>query len=140
MMTRLLTALLLISTTVFADAEQDITEVVSDLATALSENRPEQFLKMLDRNMPVYQQIERQLTGLATDTDIGCTIELIGNTGSGTAQRADLDWYMVLRSRQDQNLIERRRTKVTVEIEKRGKKWFVTAFSPVTLFAPMTVR
>jgi hypothetical protein len=47
---------------------------------------------------------------------------------------------MVLKSQQDENLLERRRTKVTVKLEKRGKKWVVTSFTPISIFAPMTAR
>ena len=47
---------------------------------------------------------------------------------------------MSLKSQQDENLIERRRTKVTIKIEKRGKKWVVTSFSPISIFAPMTAK
>jgi hypothetical protein len=140
MIMRLLVFILLSQAPVLGDAEQDITGVVSTLATALSENKPELFLKTLDHDMQGYGQIEHDLTGLANDTLISCSIDLIGNSGSATEQKADLDWYMVLKSQQDENLIERRRSKVTVRIEKRGKKWIVTAFSPASIFAPMTAR
>jgi len=139
MIARLLILLLLTRLPLFGDPEQDITEVISNLASALSENKPQAFLKILDREMPAYRDLEHSLTALAADTDISCSIDLIANTGSPTAQQADLDWYMVLRSQQDQNRIERRRTKVTIKIEKRGKHWVVTAFTPLSIFAPMTL-
>jgi len=123
-----------------SDTEQEITSVVSTLASALSENNPQLFLRTLDREMPDYRQIEKALTSLASDTQISCSLDLIANSGTDTSQQADLDWYMVLRSQQDQNLIERRRTKVTIKIEKRGKKWYVTAFSPLSVFAPLALR
>jgi len=140
MMSRVAILALLACVPLMGDAEQDITAVVSKLAYALSDNNPAQFLKALDRDMPEYRQIENALTALASDTVISCSADLITNSGSDTAQQADFDWYMVLRSQQDQNLIERRRTKVTIKIEKRGKKWLVTAFSPVSILAPMTAR
>lgn len=140
MIFRLLIVLLLFSGALCGDAEQDITDVVSTLAGALSENKPQVFLKALDRATPGYEQLERDINALAADTLIHCSIELIGNSGSDTAQRADLDWYMVLISQEDENLIERRRTKVTIKIEKRKKKWIVTSFSPVSVFAPMNAK
>ena len=140
MIARLLILFLLLRLPLLGDAEQDITEVVSTLASALSANNPQLFLKTLDHDMPAYRDLEHDLTALANDTLIGCSIELIGNSGSETAQQADLDWYMVLSSKQDENLIERRRTKVSVKLEKRGKKWVVTAFNPVSIFAQMTTR
>lgn len=124
----------------FADAEQDITDVVSNLCGALSDNNPELFLKSLDHAMPEYRKIEQDVNALASQTLIGCTIEVISNHGTPTEQTAELDWYMSLKSQQDENLIERRRTKVTIRIEKRGKKWVVTSFSPISIFAPMTAR
>jgi hypothetical protein len=140
MMTRLLILLLLFRLPLAADAEQDITDVVSTLASALSDNNPELFLKTFDHGMTEYRQLEHDITGLAADTLIGCSVDLIANSGSATAQQADLDWYMVLTSKQDQNLIERRRTKVTIKIEKRGKKWVVIAFGPLSVFTPMTAK
>lgn len=140
MIARLLILLLLTSMPLLGESEDDVTSVVTSLATALSENNPPLFLKSLDRDMSNYRDIERQITALASGALIDCTIEVIGITGSGTAQQADLDWYMVLRSQQDENLIERRRTKVTVKVEKRGKKWIITSFSPSSIFAPMAPR
>jgi hypothetical protein len=140
MIARLLLLFLLTRVPLFGDTEQDITDVVSSLASALSGSNVGAFLKTLDRDMPAYRQIEHDLTALAADTDVNCSIEVISNNGSDAAQQVDLDWYMVLRSQQDQNLIERRRTKVTVKMEKRGKKWVVSAFSPPTIFAPLSAK
>ena len=118
------------------EAEDDITSVVSTLASALSANNPQLFLRTLDKAMPDYGKIARDVNALATDTQISCSVDLIAIRGT----EADLDWYMVLRSQQDQNLIERRRTKVTIQVERRGKHWVVTAFNPSSVFAPLKIR
>ncbi len=118
------------------DAEEDITSVVSTLASALSGNNPQLFLKTLDKGMPDYGKIERDVNALAVDTLINCSVDVIAIRGN----EADLDWYMVLRSQQDQNLIERRRTKVTIKAERRGKHWVVTGFTPVSVFGPLKTR
>lgn len=140
MIARLLILVLLTGLPLLADAEQDVTDVVSTLASALSANNPQLFMKSLDRDMPGYRDIEQAVNALSSNTYISCTIELISTSGATSLQSADLDWYMVLKSQQDENLIERRRRKVTVKIEKRGKKWVVTSFSPASIFAPMTAR
>jgi hypothetical protein len=140
MTARLVILFLLTCLPLAGDAEQDITDVLTNLASALSENNPQLFLKTIDHDMPGYHQIEHDVSALASDNWVSCSIELISNTGSATGQQADLDWYMVLKSQQDENLIERRRTKVTVKMEKRGKKWIVTSFSPISIFAPMTAK
>jgi hypothetical protein len=137
MIARLLVLLVTASLPLAGDADEDITSVVSTLASALSQNDPGLFLRHLDHGMADYRKIEQAVTSLAADTQIGCSIDLISNSGTDTGQQADLDWYMVLRSQQDQNLIERRRTKVTIKMEKRGKKWIVTGFSPVSVFDAM---
>ncbi|HEY3836971.1 MAG TPA: hypothetical protein VGL72_10385, partial [Bryobacteraceae bacterium] len=123
MMARLLILFLLFRLPLFGDAEQDITNVLTDLASALSENNPERFLQKLDHEMPNYRQIERDVLAIANDDWVSCSIEILTNSGDETSQQVDLDWYMVLKSQQDENLIERRRTKVKVKMEKRGKKW-----------------
>jgi hypothetical protein len=124
----------------FADGEQDVTDVVSTLAGALGDDNPQLFLKTLDHAMPGYRKLEQDIVALLAQNLISCTVEVITNSGTPTAQTADLDWYMSLKSQQDENLIERRRTKVTIKIEKRGKKWVVTSFSPTSIFAPMTAK
>ena len=140
MIARLLLLLLFIALPLHGDAEQDITHVVETLASALSDANTALFLKMLDHNMPGYRKLEQDLSALAGDTDISCTIEVISHTETPYTISADLDWYMVLKSQQDENLIERRRTKVTLTLEKKGKKWIVTSFTPLSIFDPMTVR
>jgi hypothetical protein len=140
MMARLLILFLLMRLPLWGDAEQDITDVVSTLASALSGNNPELFLRTLDHSMAGYREIEHAVNSLESASLVSCSIDLIANSGSATAQQADLDWYMVLSSKQDDNLIERRRTKVTIKMEKRGKKWVVTAFSPVSIFDPMSAK
>jgi len=136
MIRRLLIALLLVCGTLSADPEDDITRVVSTLASALSDNNPLLFLKTLDKQMPDYRRIETDVNALAGDTLISCSVEVIAVRGT----EADLDWYMVLRSKQDENLIERRRTKVTLRIEKQGNNWVVSSFSPISVFAPQKIH
>ena len=46
------------------------------------------------------------------------TVEVISTGGAGAPPTADLDWYMVLKSQEDYNIIERRRTKVTIGLKK----------------------
>lgn len=140
MIGRLLFLFLLVWAPLWADAEQDVTDVVSTLATALSDNNPALFFKTLDHDMANYKELQREIGALTRDTLISCSIDLIENHGSSTEQQADLDWYMVLRSQEDENIIERRRTRVTIKIEKRGKKWIVTSFSPISIFAAMTAK
>ena len=123
-----------------ADVEQDVTDVVSTLAGALSNNNAQLFLKSLDPAMPEYRKIEQDVTALASQTLIGCAVEVLSSSGTPAGLTADLDWYMSLKSQQDESLLERRRTKVTIKIEKRGKKWIVTSFSPISIFAPMTAK
>src|ERR1039458_624204 len=77
MIVRLLLLLLLAAAPLRGDPEQDITEVVSTLAAALSANNPPAFLKAIDHASPVYPQLEHDVTALATDTLIECSIELI---------------------------------------------------------------
>lgn len=140
MIARLLMLLLLGSVSLLGDAEQDVTDVVSLLASALSANNPQLFLSRFDHAMPGYRQLEQAVNALAGDTLVACSVELISTKGTPSAQSADLDWYMSLKSQQDENLIERRRTKVAMKIEKRGKKWIVVSFSPISVFTPMTAR
>lgn len=130
----------LLTLPLFADAEDDVTEVVSTLAGALSDNNPQLFLKSFDHAMPEFRKIEQDINALTSQTLISCTIEVISSSETPSGITADLDWYMALKSQQDENLLERRRTKVTIKIEKRGKKWVINSFGPISIFAPMTAK
>ena len=123
-----------------ADSEQVVTNVVSTLATALSANNPQLFFQAIDRKMPEYEKFEQAVEALLAQNIVACTVEVISTGGTDAAPTAELDWYMVLKSQEDYNIIERRRTKVTIGLEKQGKKWAVTSFSPLSVFAPMRVK
>lgn len=120
-----------------ADSEQVVTDVVSTLATALSANNPQLFFQAIDRKMPEYEKFEQAVEALLAQNIVACTVEVISTGGTGAAPTAELDWYMVLKSQEDYNIIERRRAKVSIALEKQGKKWVVTSFSPLSVFVPM---
>jgi hypothetical protein len=47
---------------------------------------------------------------------------------------------MQLKSRGDANLIERRRLRVAVTVQKVRQKWLISSLAPQEILAPITIR
>jgi hypothetical protein len=47
---------------------------------------------------------------------------------------------MTLTSRADTSLTEKRRVRVAVTMQRFNGKWRITALSPVTILAPITIK
>ncbi len=130
---RLLLALTLIGC-LRADAENEAADLIRSVADALSAGKLELFLSYFDRSMPDYDKLRFNVTGLNAQADIGCNIEIRGNTGGDDARALTLDWILTVeRNDGTPGTIQRRQT-VKCQLKKIGKSWRIVAFDPVDLF------
>lgn len=122
---------------------------IAKLASFLSDGEAQGALEAFDRNMPRYAAIAEDLQALAAQTEVLCAISVIADREEGDDAAAvhhlDLDWYMTLKSRGDSALAESRRQRVAVTMQRFAAKsgavvWRITALSPETILAPITVR
>ena len=118
---------------------EEALDILTALASALSEGNAIAFLKTFDRDTQGYAAIESGVTALTDQADIVCSIDILKESGDDSTRSAEVDWFMQLRSKSERGPVERRRQIVTVKLAKRNKKWKIVAFDPATILAPLTV-
>jgi hypothetical protein len=123
-----------------ADARDEIFDLFTRLATALSAGNAVGFLEPFDREMPEYARLETNILALTAQAELLCSIEVIGEGGDQKGRTIELDWLLQIRSLQESGPVERRRERVRCRAEQRGKRWKITALEPVRFFEPPRPR
>jgi len=125
---------------------------VSKLAAYLSDGESVGVLEAFDKNMPRYGSIAEKIQALSAQTDVLCSIDVVedkeADDDASDIHHLDLDWYMMVKSKTDSSLVERRRQRVAVTFQrfqvKSGKNaagvWRITSLSPEEILAPITVK
>jgi hypothetical protein len=127
--------LLLFSTLALADPATDILNVFRASAEALTNDDSAAFLDKFDRSMPGYATLETNIEGLLAAYDVGSTIEVVTDEGDGQVRTVELDWLLLLTQKDAANSSqETRRRVVKCRLERRGKRWKITALEPVDFF------
>ena len=127
--------LLLLSTFAVADTAVDVQNVFASAAEALINDDARLFLDSFDSGMPGYAMLQNYSAGMLAAYNVGATIEVITNEGDDRKRTVELDWLLVLSQKGAINsppLTRRQIVKCTVE--RRGKRWKITALEPVDFF------
>jgi len=136
-------SLLVASLLLAADVDTPYTRIAK-LATYVSGGDATSALETFDKRLTNYGTISEDLTALSTQTDVLCAIDVVGDKEAddeaSDVHHLDLDWYMRLTSRADPGLTEARRTRVAVTIQRFGAKWRITALTPDSILAPITIK
>jgi hypothetical protein len=119
-----------------ADPAQEVWEVITTLAAALSRSDPGEFLSVCDPAMPNYAVLKSNVVALVAQAEVESGIDPESNAGDDRARDVEADWSLHLVAKNDLQQVTRRRETVKCRIEKRGRKWKVAALDPVALFAP----
>jgi len=119
-----------------ATTGQDVLDLFTALASALSEGNGLAFLDHFDHSMPGYEQFARNILALTEQNEITSAIDAITDEGDDRTRRVAVDWIVQIRSRAENGPLVRRREIVKCSIERTKKKWKVTSLDPVSLFAP----
>jgi hypothetical protein len=122
--------------TLRADDARDVWDLLTNLATLLSEGNATEFLEAFDRSMPGYAELEANIRALLLQDDVQSSIDLLSDEGDASERKIDLDWFLQLVNQQDPTNVTRRRERVHCRLIKQRKKWTVTTLMPVDLFAP----
>ena len=120
----------------FADTHQEIIDLFTKMASALSEGNGLSFLDHVDHAMPDYGTLEKYILALAAQDEVMSSIDLLKEEGDDRIQTAELDWFLQIRSREQSGPRERRRQIVRCRLERTKKKWKVMAVEPVSFFVP----
>ena len=117
-----------------ADDADQIWDLFTGVAGALANSDTEQFLQAFNPAMPGFEDLRQNVTALLLNYDVHSSIELVNESGDSTAQTVQLDWFLELVDKENAG-VTRRREQVRCQLIK-NKKWRITSFEPMSLFAP----
>ena len=123
---------LLLPAALFADQRSEVLELVTPLAAALSEGNADAFLRRIPDDSPDRSQLATYIQGLIAQAETTSSVRLL-NVENG---RAELDWYMEIRSRFTQAVMERRKRTLTVRLRNGA----LFSIEPIEFFRPAEVR
>jgi len=121
-----------------AGTPQEVLDLFTDLASALSEGNGQVFLDHVDHSMPDYEKLQRDILALVAQYEIVAAIDIIEDQGADQTRNVQVDWLLQLRAREETGPLVRRRETLKCHLIRVKKKWKVASLDPVSLFAPPT--
>ena len=121
-----------------AGTSQEVLDLFTDLASALSEGNGLAFLDRVDHSMPDYEKLQRNILALVAQNEIVAAIDVIEDEGDDHTRAVQVDWLLQIRSREETGTLVRRREIVKCRLDRVKKKWKVALLDPISLFAPPT--
>jgi hypothetical protein len=125
-MTALLAFLLLVQ------QQPESLKVLSMLASSLSEGNAAGAVSVLDKNMPGYQKLSDNIFALTSQADLSCSIDPVEQNGD----QLEVEWFLLVRSKEENGPTERRQMNVKVTVGKVGKSWKITGLAPASILDP----
>jgi hypothetical protein len=118
-----------------ADAHDDVAEVVTSMAAALTDVNVSKFMAAFSKDMPGYGTLENNVTALVKQGDVSSSIQTVTEDGDDQARSIDLDWVLEVRSLEQDGPLVRRREVIHCELHKEKKHWKVVSIKPLDFFA-----
>jgi hypothetical protein len=119
-----------------ADAQQQVFDLFTRIASALSEDDPTIFLESVDQDMPHFQDFQNDLQALTGQAQLSNSIEAVSEEGDEAHRTEALDWFLEIVGKSESRPVERRRAVVNFRLERRGKRWKIVSIDPLHFFAP----
>ena len=110
--------------------------LLTKLAARLSDGNFPGALDAFSNTMPGYQDLAKNVDALTSQYDISCVIEIREESGDEKHRKADTEWFVQLKSKQEDGPTARRNTVVQLATERFGEKWKITLMEPQSLLAP----
>jgi hypothetical protein len=129
-----------------ADAHDDVMQVISKMAAALTGesgddsggarggNVPE-FMSVISKSLPDYDALKDNVTALTRDSEVSSSATPLTENEQGDTYKIDVDWLLQIRSLEQAGPLVRRREIVHCELRKEKKHWKIVALKPVSFFA-----
>ncbi len=123
----------------FADAHDDVIEVVTDMAGALTEVNVPKFMSAFSKDMPEYATLQNNVTALVNQAEVSSSIQPITEDGDDEARSIDLDWVLEVRSLEQDGPIVRRRQVIHCQlrrdmVQKKKPRWKIVSIKPLDFF------
>jgi len=119
-----------------ADAHDDVIELVTSMAAALTEVNVPQFMAAFDKDLPDYGRLVTNVTALVYQAEVSSSIVPLMESGDEQKRSIDLDWFLEVRSLQQDGPIVHRREIVNCELQKIKKHWKIVSIRPLEFFEP----
>ncbi|HUO30244.1 MAG TPA: hypothetical protein VMU80_13570 [Bryobacteraceae bacterium] len=119
-----------------ADPQQEIFDLFTKIAGALSDDDPEMFVEAVDPNMPHFIDFRNDIASLAAQASLTNSIEVLSDKGDNTHRTEELDWFLEIVNNAPSHTVERRRAVLKFGLERKGKKWKIVSIEPLHFFAP----
>lgn len=119
-----------------ADAPQQVFDLFSKIASALSDDDPAMFVEAIDPAMPHAEDFRRDIVALTDLADLSNSLEVVSDAGDETHRTAEVDWFLEIVGKSESHTVERRREVVKFRLERKGKKWKIVSIEPLHFFAP----
>jgi hypothetical protein len=128
--------LIALAAPLLAGNRQEILDLFTAMASALSEGNGLAFLDRVDHSMPDYQKLEQNVLALVAQNEVLTSFDVLQQEGTEEQQTVELDWFLQIWSREVNGPLERRRQSVKCRLRRAKKKWKVMSLEPVSFFAP----
>jgi hypothetical protein len=119
-----------------ADAHDDVMEVLTSMAGALTEVNVAKFMQAFSKSMPDYDSIQNNVTGLVRQSEVSSAIEPVNEDGDDQTRNINLDWSLEVRSLEQDGPVVQRRQMVHCQLRKEKKGWKIVSLQPLDFFAP----
>ena len=108
-----------------ADERTDAVDALAPLASALSEGDKAGLLRIVPQDQ---EELRTNLLALIARADVTSSVTLL----SAADGSAEFDWYLEIRNRTTETVVERRQGKVQIRYRKRK----LLSVAPAAFFAP----
>ncbi|HVN07179.1 MAG TPA: hypothetical protein VMT86_22325 [Bryobacteraceae bacterium] len=119
-----------------AGPQQEVFDLFTKIAGALSDDDPEMFVEAIDPNMPHFIDFRNDITALAAQASLSNSIEVLSDKGDDMHRTEELDWFLEIVDNAQSHTVERRRAVLKFGLERKGKKWQIVSIEPLHFFAP----
>jgi hypothetical protein len=125
----------------FADPPKDVIDFFRSVAATLADadrdanqiklQRPRhatEFLDHFDKSMPGYAEFSNQVEEIVGAGEVATNIDFVNTEGNDRKMTLDLDWVLACEGQRPKRAV------IHCTIEKRGRKWKITAIEPIGFF------
>ena len=114
-----------------------IFDVIANLASSLSAGNGPAALSAFDSSAANYGQIANDIDALTSQSDVLCAIDVIADSETGGVHKVDTDWYLEIKPQADGAGAQRRRQRVSLQMESKRGKWKIAAMDPFSVVSPV---
>ena len=118
-----------------ADPAAETWDVVATMAAALAEPNDAAFMKPISKSLEQHDLIHRQVRALVQTNNVVSSVSPLSNEGDEKQRTVEVDWYLEIQPQTAGAAVAQRRESVKLTLVKTGKRWMITALTPIAFFA-----